>query len=203
MFRHRFSVRGVVALLTVALLGTAVLLAASGTALAQSDRTYSDATGYWRYYNGYWYHYKTYVHGYNPGYYSRPDRVLPHGVSPGHYGAYASPTRPTGPGYSYPWPVPTSPRVQVEIAPTALPVCIEVRVPADAEIWFDDSPTTQTGTIRQFVSPPLTPGHDYTYEVCARWTEEGRPVSHNRRVAVHAGERVSVTFPEAAPPQTK
>jgi uncharacterized protein (TIGR03000 family) len=191
-----------VALLTVSLLGTAVLLGASGTALAQSDRTYSDATGYWRYYNGYWYHYKTYVHGYNPDYYARPERVLPHGVSPGHYGAYASPTRPTGPGYSYPWPVPTSPRVQVEIAPTTLPVQIEVRVPADAEIWFDNSPTTQTGTVRQFVSPPLMPGHDYFYEVRAKWKEDGQQVIQNERITVHAGDQVSVVLPHPRPRRT-
>jgi uncharacterized protein (TIGR03000 family) len=202
MFRQRYSAGRILSLAVITLLATAALLATSGTALAQSDRVYSDATGYWRYYNGSWYHYKTYVHGYNPGYYARPDRVLPHGVSPGHYGAYSSPIRPTGPGYSYPWSVPTSARTQAESAATALPVHIEVRVPADADIWFDDAKTTQTGTVRQFVSPPLTPGYDYTYEIRARWTEEGRRVSHTRRVSVHAGERVRVTFPEAMPPQS-
>jgi uncharacterized protein (TIGR03000 family) len=188
---------------TVALLATAVLVAASGTALAQSDRAYSDATGYWRYYNGFWYHYKTYVHGYNPGYYARPDRVLPHGASPAHYGAYSSAIRPTIPRNSYPRPVAASARTQTQSTATSLPVYIEVRVPADADIWFDDAKTTQTGTVREFVSPPLTPGHDYTYDIRARWTEEGRHVSHTRRVAVHAGERVSVTFPAAVPPQSK
>src|SRR5262249_26094569 len=121
MFRHRFAIRGAVALVTVALLATAVLLAASGTVLAQSDRVYSDTTGYWRYYNGHWYHYKTYVHGYNPGYYARPDRVLPHGVSPGHYGAYLSPSRPTGLGYPSPGQAPTSAPTQAKNAAPTLP----------------------------------------------------------------------------------
>src|SRR5215831_18925525 len=94
MIRQRYSIRRVLPLAVIVLLADAVLLAASGTALAQSDRAYTDATGYWRYYNGYWYHYKSYVHGYNPGYYARPDRVLPHGVSPDHYGAVSSPNRP-------------------------------------------------------------------------------------------------------------
>src|SRR4051794_37800654 len=30
-------------------------------------------------------------------------------------------------------------------------------VPDDAEIWFDEAPTTQKGTLRQFVSPSLAP----------------------------------------------
>jgi uncharacterized protein (TIGR03000 family) len=195
MFRHTNSTGGILSLAVIALLATVALMAPYGTAPAQSDRVYLDATGYWRYYNGYWYHYKTYVHGYNPGYYARPDRVLPHGVSPGHYGAYAAPSRPTGPGYSYPWPVPTSARTQAESAATALPVHIEVRVPADADIWFDDATTSQTGTVRQFVSPPLTPGRDYSYEVRAKWREDGREVTQSRRITFQAGEQVSIAFP--------
>jgi uncharacterized protein (TIGR03000 family) len=172
----------------------AVLSAASGTALAQSGQGYTDGTGYWRYSNGYWYHYKTYVHGYNPGYYARPDRVLPHGVSPGHYGAYYS-SRPTGPGYSYSWLGPVSSKPQPE---TPLPAYIEVRVPADAEIWFDDAETVQTGTVRLFVSPPVTPGHDYSYEVRAKWKEDGREVIQSRRITFHAGEHVNIGFPDTS-----
>jgi uncharacterized protein (TIGR03000 family) len=195
MIRQRCSIRGLLPLAAIALLATAVLLAASGTALAQADRVYSDATGYWRYYKGYWYHYKSYAHGYNPGYYARPDRVLPHGVSPGQYGAYSYLIRPTGPGYSYSWPGPTSSRPQIETVPTALPVYIEVRVPADAEIWFDGAKTVQAGTVRRFVSPPLTPGRDYSYEVRAKWREDERELTQSRRITFHAGEQVSITFP--------
>jgi hypothetical protein len=82
MFRHKFSIRGVVAPVTVALLAMVVFLAA-GTALAQSDRVYSDATGYWRYYNGQWYQYTSYVNGDN-GYYAGEQVSIgsPEGVPP-------------------------------------------------------------------------------------------------------------------------
>jgi uncharacterized protein (TIGR03000 family) len=173
-------------------------LAASGTALAQSGSVYYDATGYWRYSNGYWYHYKTYVHGYNPGYYARPDRVLPHGVSPGHSGASSYSSRPTGPGYSYSSPGTTSSKPQAETVPPPLPAYIEVRVPADAEIWFDDAETVQKGTLRLFASPPLTPGHDYTYEVRAKWKEKGREVIQTRRIKARAGELVRIAFPDTS-----
>jgi uncharacterized protein (TIGR03000 family) len=202
------SIVRVPALAAIALLTTAVMLAASGIALAESDRTYYDATGYWRYYNGYWYHYKSYVHGYNAGYYARPDRVLPHGVSPAHYGAYSFPGRPTGPGYASQRPGPTIIRphtesTQAESASTAMPVHIEIRVAPDAEIWFDDAKTTQSGTVREFVSPPMSPGRDYTYEIRARWKVDGNEVSQNRRITVHAGEQVSISFAEPVQAKTK
>ena len=199
MFRHWCSIHGFLALLAIVLLATAVPLVAPGRTLAQSNQVYYDATGSWRYYNGQWYHYKSYAHGYNPGYYARPDRVLPHGVSPAHSGAYAY-QPPNAPGYAKSWPGPSASQPKAEIVP-ALPVYIEIHVPADAEIWFDDAKTIQTGTVRLFVSPPLTPGYDYTYEVRAKWTEDGQEVIQSRRITVHAGEQATITFPEVAPPK--
>ena len=199
MFQRPCSMRGLLPLVAIALLTAVVLAAGSGSAVAQSDRVYADATGFWRYYNGYWYHYKSYVHGYDPGSYARPDRVLPHDASPAHYGAYPVASTPTArvvPTYSRPQTVSTP----AESPSTALPVHIEVRVPAGAEIWFDDEKTVQAGTVRLFVSPPLPPGRDYTYEVRARWREDGSEVTQSRRVTVRAGQQVSVTFPEAVTP---
>jgi uncharacterized protein (TIGR03000 family) len=84
-----------------------------------------------------------------------------------------------------------------------VPVHIQVRVPGDAEIWFDDTRTIQSGTVREFVSPPVNPGWDYTYEVRARWKEAGNQVSQTRRITVHAGELVSITFPKVVQPKSK
>ncbi len=74
-----------------------------------------------------------------------------------------------------------------------------VRVPADAELWFDEYKTPQTGPERAFVSPPLTPGRDFTYQIRARWMEDGRPVDHIRTVHVHANMQaeVDMTRPQA------
>jgi uncharacterized protein (TIGR03000 family) len=74
------------------------------------------------------------------------------------------------------------------------PAMIEVRVPADAQIWFDGKSTSLTGTERTFRSPPLQPGQYYSYEVKARWTENGKDIERTRKVRVHAGERVPINF---------
>jgi uncharacterized protein (TIGR03000 family) len=71
---------------------------------------------------------------------------------------------------------------------------ILVVVPSDAELWFNGTKTSQTGTQRDFVSPVLTLGKNYTYEVKARWTEDGKPVEQTRSVHVQANSWQVVDF---------
>jgi uncharacterized protein (TIGR03000 family) len=71
---------------------------------------------------------------------------------------------------------------------------IDLRVPADAQVWFDGDATNQRGPNRVFTSPPLDPGKAYHYDVKARWTENGRPVERTRRVDVRAGQHTTVDF---------
>jgi uncharacterized protein (TIGR03000 family) len=73
-------------------------------------------------------------------------------------------------------------------------VLIGVRVPEGATIWFDGEKTTQTGTFREFTSPPLEPGQKFSYEIKAVWTENGQEVSRLRRIDVYAGDRMMVNF---------
>jgi uncharacterized protein (TIGR03000 family) len=78
---------------------------------------------------------------------------------------------------------------------------IEVIVPADAKVWFDDSPTQQTGSERLYVSPPLTPGDTYHYVVTAQWRgDDGKDVVRKQRVSVRANETSSVDFVPRAQP---
>jgi uncharacterized protein (TIGR03000 family) len=72
---------------------------------------------------------------------------------------------------------------------------ITVQVPADARVWFDDTATTSMGATRQFTSPPLTPGQRYSYEIRARWNENGKEVTQTQKVEVTAGAQVQVAFP--------
>jgi uncharacterized protein (TIGR03000 family) len=74
------------------------------------------------------------------------------------------------------------------------PVLITVSVRPDAQILFGEAQTTQSGARRAFVSPPLAPGRDYVYEVTARWQEGGREVVQTRRVTVHAGDVINLSF---------
>ena len=72
-----------------------------------------------------------------------------------------------------------------EALDTALVVA---HLPEDARIWFEDEPTKQTGSLRQFVSPSLTPGKRYTYRVRVQWFEDGQWVSQAHSFPVHAGD---------------
>jgi len=73
-------------------------------------------------------------------------------------------------------------------------VSINVTVPAGAEIWFDGAKTNQTATHRLFMSPPLVPGREYAYEVQVQWKKDGREVAQTRRLTVHAGEVINLSF---------
>jgi uncharacterized protein (TIGR03000 family) len=71
---------------------------------------------------------------------------------------------------------------------------IRVIVPPDAKVWFGNTATQQTGAVRHFESPELTTGKDYTYDIKAQWTEEGKEVTRTRQVNVRAGSYFSVDF---------
>jgi len=72
-----------------------------------------------------------------------------------------------------------------------------VNVPADAQILVDGVPMTSTGPVRHFHSPPLTPGRDYSYNVEARWNDNGKEVTKTQKVSVSAGSHPTVNFPVA------
>jgi uncharacterized protein (TIGR03000 family) len=75
------------------------------------------------------------------------------------------------------------------------PVNITVRVHANAELWFDGTKTKSTGAVRKFRSPPLESGRQYTYDVRARWKDNGRTVTQTRHLNVSAGDQITVRFP--------
>jgi uncharacterized protein (TIGR03000 family) len=83
-------------------------------------------------------------------------------------------------------------------APEARNARVVVQVPADARVWFDDNQTGQKGSLRRFVTPGLTPGEKFTYEIRARWKQDGRDVEQTQTVAVQAGSEYQVTFPREA-----
>ena len=71
---------------------------------------------------------------------------------------------------------------------------IHVLVPAPAKVWFENQQTSQTGSARDFVSPPLAPGQEYSYTVRASWQEMGREIVRQQVVAFTPGEQVSIDF---------
>lgn len=73
----------------------------------------------------------------------------------------------------------------------------EVHVPGNAEVWLEGQKTKQTGEVRNFISPPLTPGEDFQYTIKARWQEGGKDVEQVQKVVVHSGSKLNVRFPMA------
>jgi len=79
------------------------------------------------------------------------------------------------------------------------PVVITAIVPADAQIWFDGTATTQTGASRQFYSPPVGTGQNYVYRI--RIVAGDR--DDTRRVSVRGGDRITLDFTGAEVRETR
>jgi uncharacterized protein (TIGR03000 family) len=75
-----------------------------------------------------------------------------------------------------------------------VPAYVRVQVPDRAQVFFDGSPTAQTGTDRLFVSPPLEPSQPYRYQITARWLGNGRERTEERIITVMPGETSRVDF---------
>jgi uncharacterized protein (TIGR03000 family) len=69
----------------------------------------------------------------------------------------------------------------------ALPATVELIVPADAQVWFNGAPTTLTGTVRRFVTPPLSADTDYSYEIKVKGTRDGKAFETTKNISVVAG----------------
>jgi uncharacterized protein (TIGR03000 family) len=67
-------------------------------------------------------------------------------------------------------------------------------VPPDAQVFFDENPTQQTGEFRTFTSPSLPTDKAMHYDVKARWNDNGKQMEQTRRVEVRAGQRSTVDF---------
>jgi uncharacterized protein (TIGR03000 family) len=79
------------------------------------------------------------------------------------------------------------------------PARLKVFVPPDAILRVDGAQTQSTGEIRNFLSPPLTPGKKFVYTLRATWREQGKEIERERTVRVEAGVETTVDFraPEA------
>lgn len=120
---------------------------------------------------------------YYPGYYG--NTYYGNSYSPGYYSTptyYVDPVVQAS-GTDYRQSFSTDPNVST----------VTVRVPnADAQVWFDDTATTQRGTERVFHTPALQQAGTYT--VKARWIDNGRTVDQQRTVQVQPGQSTVVDF---------
>jgi uncharacterized protein (TIGR03000 family) len=139
-------------------------------------------------------------HGYYPysGYGYSPYSM---GVYPSYnYNVYPTPLY----GGSSTLVVPEYPDTSVFSPPAPAPALTDttarviVRLPANAELSFEGTKVTGTGSVREFESPALKPGYRYTYEVRAQWVENGKTVTQTQSVGVKPRAIVNVDFPVAA-----
>jgi uncharacterized protein (TIGR03000 family) len=144
--------------------------------------------GYYPYYYGGYNAYPSYYYGgysYDPYSYAWP------GVTDdsGYDGSYGSVTPSDSNGS------PSVGSLSYYAPATDTSASVTVKVPEGARLWFNGTPMTATGSVREFTSPPLTPGRRYSYEVQARWNENGREMTQTQDVEVRAGAHVNVDFP--------
>ncbi len=69
-----------------------------------------------------------------------------------------------------------------------------VKIPAEAELWFDGVKTVQEGSYRQFITPPLPSGLPLSYTLRARWRIKDAELSRVEEVQVQSGATVTVNF---------
>jgi uncharacterized protein (TIGR03000 family) len=144
-----------------------------------------------------------YGYGYYPGYYDYGYNSYPdysYGYAPDYYPYnpnYAALSTYQAGATQYSQPSYPAPR-----ASGAAPVTVRILLPTtDAQVWFNGTQTTETGTDRLFTSPPITPDKNYTYEIKARWTQDGTEVVRTRTLPVHPGQRLMVNFSQPEPSQ--
>jgi uncharacterized protein (TIGR03000 family) len=136
------------------------------------------------------------------GSYSTGGYYTPQTVSYSNYGDYSAPMRApgdvvVGSPSNTPGQTVASYRsfYNAGTMPGDRPALINVRVPAQAQLWIDDVPmNTPTGALRQFQSQPLEPGFKYYYHVRARWIENGQQVERSQKVTFRAGEQANVNL---------
>lgn len=77
---------------------------------------------------------------------------------------------------------------------------LQLLVPPSAEVLFDGGKTTQTGAIREFVSPPLTAGKVFDYAITVRYFDAaGKGITDRRVIHVRANDWFRLDFTRPAP----
>ena len=69
-----------------------------------------------------------------------------------------------------------------------------VKLPAEAELLFDETRTAQDGSYRRFVTPPLETGRQQVYTLRVRWHIKDADLTRVEKVRVEPGKSVTVNF---------
>ncbi|HTU16958.1 MAG TPA: TIGR03000 domain-containing protein [Gemmataceae bacterium] len=78
-------------------------------------------------------------------------------------------------------------------SPTPKTAHLQILVPENAEVLVEGRKTTTTGTIRDFISPPLDPGKNLTYSITVRYPDAGgRTVEETHSIRVRANDQLRI-----------
>lgn len=105
-----------------------------------------------------------------------------HGSSGGSYGSHGSSGGYSG-GEAAAYRAETNQRAMMVLS-----------VPADAKVFFQDQPTSSTGTRRQYRSPVLESGKTFMYTIRVEVERDGQLVANTQQPRVQAGSRVEIAF---------
>jgi uncharacterized protein (TIGR03000 family) len=111
-----------------------------------------------------------------------------------------------GPSFGYSFGGPVRERIiyypapPADDAPKAAPVTIDVKLPAEADLWIEGIKMKQSGELRTFISPKVEPGQRFVYDFRIRFTENGREITKTRTLIIYAGQHITVDF--VNPPKT-
>ncbi len=77
--------------------------------------------------------------------------------------------------------------------PTGNSAHLRIRVPPNAEVLVEGSKTATTGTVREFVTPPLTAGKNMIYSILVRYTDAGgKKIEETHSIRVHANDQLDI-----------
>jgi len=69
---------------------------------------------------------------------------------------------------------------------------LRIRVPQNAEVLVEGRKTASTGTVREFVSPPLQLGKNMIYSILVRYSDGGKKIEETHSIRVHANDRLDI-----------
>jgi uncharacterized protein (TIGR03000 family) len=175
-----------------------------------SRRAFAGA-GYYGFFRRYW-GYGTYGPNYNAG--PGTCQICPQGcvyvaTQPGHKfskhgGAEGVPLACAAPGGDMnPAVLPSAPSgsggtgrpAEKRTPPTDNTAHLRLQVPENAEVLVEGGKTSATGTVRDFVSPPLLPGKNMTYSILVRYTDAGgKKIEETHKVRVRPNDQLDLDF---------
>jgi uncharacterized protein (TIGR03000 family) len=135
---------------------------------------YYGGYGYSPYYGGYGYFPNNY--GTTPYFWSAP------GYDPGNYNAYVY-------GGLLPPYVNSSTGAPQPPYQSGTYARVTVNAPASAEVWLNDTKLISTGTVREYLSPPLQPGNQYTYQIHRRCSRVTSTATRSEPAGMRMGSR--------------